>query len=110
MKTSANVTQMLELVRDESFASLWRKSCKQTLTWSMIKYEQAPTGYSLEEAHTIITALRHRFSHNLPFENYVSGIEDPDNWFSITTEMHEQLTTLVALGQEGSTLDAYLST
>ena len=110
MEMSSNAIKVLSVVRDKSFAALWRKSSEKALTWNMIKQEPPPAGCSIEDTYTIITALRHRFSCNLPFDNYILGIHKPDNWFSVTSEMHDQLTTLVAQGQKDSVLARYLST
>lgn len=110
MKIGQQAEVVLNLIRDENFSRLWKRANDEVVTWNAMQKEELPQGLSLDETYIIITALRHRSSYEIPFDNYMPTVSESYNWFSVTRTMQDQLRTIASKAQYGSHLEGLLST
>ena len=101
-------SDVLALVRDESFARLWKLSCTEGLPWSSFRELDPPACCTIEEAYALIAALRHRAASVIPFDNYMPEVADSDCWYFETTGIHRSLCSIVSLAKAGSELDVLM--
>ena len=100
--------EIIELVRSPEFAELWSRSCSHYVSWTEFLQASPPDGYSIGQVFAIMKALRHRQSVAIPFQNYVLGVEGTDNWFFVTRDMYERLSSVRARSAAGSELDVVM--
>ncbi|MDR1421885.1 MAG: hypothetical protein LBI64_03350 [Coriobacteriales bacterium] len=100
---------VLSLIRSREFSDMWARANREAVTRDSYGEMDMPENYSEDELFTIITALRRRFSTEIPFANYIISTSESYNWFSATSSMQESLRFLVSQAQAGSALDIQMS-
>lgn len=101
--------KLIELVRDDVFAALWRKCCRTSIAWDEFQKLPMPAGMSPRDAYALVSALQHRAGTILPFGNYMPAVSGADNWFYETVEMHRLVRGIVSEVSAGSKLDRAIS-
>lgn len=96
------------LARDPAFAAIWRKCCRESVPWGEFEGLPQPPGMEAGQTYALVIALQHRAGTILPFENYMTGVTGPDNWFYETVEMHRLVRAVIAGCSSGSELDLAL--
>ena len=86
----------VDLARDPAFAAIWRKCCRESVPWGEFEGLPQPPGMEAGQTYALVIALQHRAGTILPFENFMTGVTGPDNWFYETVEMHRLVRAVIA--------------